>query len=83
MGGLRQIVASKNIILAANWGGKITTVLKMIAITVLLICGRFQTGGPMTSLATQISLIPLELTLITALISAIIYTYQSRSIFKR
>lgn len=80
--GLRQLAASKGIVLAANKFGKVKTVLQMIAIPLVLL-----NGWPFTYFDAswgygRIPLIIVYLATLASLLSGIIYVAQNLKVFK-
>lgn len=81
MDALRQILATKNVVLAANWYGKWKTAFQMIGLTILFFVsyqsfngnasgmGRYDQYG----LINQLLLIPMYIATLLSLYSAIVY----------
>ncbi|MDR1697906.1 MAG: CDP-diacylglycerol--glycerol-3-phosphate 3-phosphatidyltransferase [Erysipelotrichaceae bacterium] len=82
--GMRLMAAKKNIVVAANMFGKVKTVLQMIAIIFILLndyplrlIPNYASLG-----AFQIGYIVMYLATIASIVSAAIYIYQNRQVFK-
>lgn len=75
--GLRSVAASKGIVIAAAWSGKIKTVTQMIAI-IFLILGNW----PFSLVNFPFATIMLWVAVIMTIYSGVEYIYKSRELFK-
>lgn len=79
--GIRLVAAKKNVVIAANYYGKVKTVLQMIAIPMLLLndwpFSYFDSNWPQ---ALQISNIIFYLATIMSVVSCIMYIVQNRKV---
>ena len=81
---LRLALLRKNIVLAADWSGKATTLLKMFSIFMLFfIAGANFSTAKNKELIQQITLIPIYATTFCSLLSATNYSYKMFKVFKK
>ena len=75
--GLRSVVASKGIVIAAAWSGKVKTVTQMIAIIFLLL-----NNWPFSLIGFPFATIMLWIAVIMTIYSGAEYIYKSRELFQ-
>ena len=75
--GLRSVAASKGIVIAAAWSGKVKTVTQMIAIIFLLL-----NNWPFSLIGFPFATIMLWIAVIMTIYSGAEYIYKSRELFQ-
>ncbi len=79
--GMRTVAASKGIVIAADMGGKIKTVLQMIAVPLLLF-QKAWTGNPDLEIIIILAKIFLWASIVMTIYSGISYTINNKEVFK-
>lgn len=86
IGGFRQIAATKNVVMAADWFGKIKTIVQDISLPALILLSYFLTSGVMTGLGLFvfeiINWVLLGLSVLLTIISAINYLVKNWNVLK-
>ena len=86
IGGFRQIAATKNVVMAADWFGKIKTIVQDISLPALILLSYFLTSGVVTGLGLFvfeiINWVLLGLSVLLTIISAINYLVKNWNVLK-
>ena len=86
IGGFRQIAATKNVVMAADWFGKIKTIVQDISLPALILLSYFLTSGVVTGLGLFvfeiIKWVLIELSVLITINSAINYLVKNWNVLK-
>jgi len=83
--GVRTVAASRNIVIAADWSGKLKTTLQMVAVPALMlvpVISQAGAWGTVYSIVYFIGVVALWLALAATIYSGISYTVKNIGVFK-
>ncbi|MCI6542850.1 MAG: CDP-diacylglycerol--glycerol-3-phosphate 3-phosphatidyltransferase [Firmicutes bacterium] len=86
IGGFRQVAATKNVVMAADWFGKIKTIVQDISLPFLILLSFFKTSGVVSGTALFVfeivNWVLLGLSVLLTIVSAINYLAKNWNVLK-